>query len=138
MGAITRKQQTLRVAFLGVIFMIMFTAFNSLQNIVSKVYKEYGYDSLGEASILLLYFVFGISTFFTPFIIRKYGFKTVMFCSSLGYGFYEGAGLVIALWEDIPKILGWIIVLVGAMLCGASASMIWVAQGAYVSEVAGE
>lgn len=61
-----------------------------------------------------------------------------MFCSALGYGVYEGAGLVIALWEDIPKILGWTIVLLGAMLCGASASMIWVAQGAYVSEVAGE
>ena len=30
------------------------------------------------------------------------------------------------------------IVLLGAMLCGASASAIWVAQGAYVSQVAGE
>lgn len=28
--------------------------------------------------------------------------------------------------------------LLGAMLCGASASAIWVAQGAYVSQVAGE
>jgi hypothetical protein len=68
--------------------MIMFTAFNSLQNIVSKVYKEYGYDSLGETSILFLYFVFGVSTFFTPFVIRKYGFKKVMFVSSLGYAVY--------------------------------------------------
>jgi len=60
-----------------------------------------------------------------------------MFVSSLGYGIYEGAGLMIALWLDMPKILGWIVVLVGAMLCGMSASMIWVAQGAYVSQVAG-
>lgn len=47
MQGLTHKQQTARVAFLGVIFLIMFTTFNSLQNIVSKVYKEYGYDSLG-------------------------------------------------------------------------------------------
>jgi len=80
---------------------------------------------------------FGISTFFTPYIIRTFGYKKVMFVSSLGYGIYEGAGLMIALWLDMPKILGWIVVLVGAMLCGMSASMIWVAQGAYVSQVAG-
>lgn len=60
-----------------------------------------------------------------------------MFISSLGYAAYEGAGLVIALWADMPKPLGWIIVLIGAMLCGISASMLWVAQGAYVSEAAG-
>lgn len=44
---ISRGQQTARVAFLGVTFMIMFTAFNSLQNIVSKIYNEYGYTNLG-------------------------------------------------------------------------------------------
>jgi len=116
----------------------MFTAFNSLQNIVSKIYKEYGYDSLGETSILLLYFMFGVATFFSPFVIRKHGYKNVMFLSSMGYAVYEGVGLVIAFWEDMPKILGWVFVLAGAALCGISASMIWVAQGAYVSEVAGE
>lgn len=61
-----------------------------------------------------------------------------MFISSLGYGVYEGVGLIIALNEDLPKWIGWTIVLLGAVLCGGSASMIWVAQGAYVSQVAGE
>lgn len=126
------------MALLGVTFMIMFTAFNSLQNIVSKIYGEYGYDNLGETSILLLYFTFGVCTFITPYFIRKFGYKKVMFISSLGYGVYEGVGLIIALNEDLPKWIGWTLVLLGAMLCGASASMIWVAQGSYVSQVAGE
>lgn len=60
-----------------------------------------------------------------------------MFISSMGYGVYEGVGLIIALNEDLPKWIGWTLVLLGAMLCGASASMIWVAQGSYVSQVAG-
>ena len=136
--SLTREQQTGRVALLGVTFMIMFTAFNSLQNMVSKIYAQYGYGNLGEISVLVLYFVFGITTFFTPYVIRQFGFKKVMFISSMGYAVYEGVGLVIALWEDMPKVLGWVIVLFGACLCGASASMIWVAQGAYVSQVAGE
>jgi hypothetical protein len=137
-GELTRSQQNKRVAFLGITFMLMFTAFNSLQNIVSKIYADYGYDDLGEISILLLYFVFGVCTFFTPYIIRTFGYKKVMFCSSLGYVVFEGAGLVIALWTDIPKPLGWVFVLLGSVTCGASASMIWVAQGSYVSQVAGE
>ena len=60
-----------------------------------------------------------------------------MFLRSLGYAVYEGVGLIISLNEDLPKGLGWTMVILGAMLCGASASMIWVAQGAYVSQVAG-
>jgi MFS family permease len=85
----------------------------------------------------VLYFVFGVCTFITPFFIRRFGYKKVMFLSSLGYAVYEGVGLIISLNEDLPKGLGWTMVILGAMLCGASASMIWVAQGAYVSQVAG-
>jgi hypothetical protein len=137
MNTISPRQQTIRVAYLGVLFLIMFTTFNSLQNIVSKLYNEYGYGNLGEISILILYLVFGIATFFTPFVIRTFGYKKVLFFSALGYASYEAVGLLIALWEDMPKPLGWILVLTGATLCGASASMLWVAQGSYVSEVAG-
>jgi MFS family permease len=81
--------------------------------------------------------MFAVGTIFSPFVIRKHGFKKVMFCSSLGYAVFEGAGLVVALWEEMPKSLGWTFVLFGAALCGISASMIWVASAAYISEVAG-
>lgn len=60
-----------------------------------------------------------------------------MFVSSLEYGVYEGIELIISLDENLHKEIGWTIVVLGSMLCGASASMIWVAQGAYVSQVAG-
>ena len=133
----TRSQQNYSVTILGVTFMIMFTAFNSLQNSVSTIFDDYGLDNLGKVSLLFLYGVFGVATFFTPFIIRKFGYKKVMFVSSLGYALYSLAGLIIALWEDIPKPLAWVFVMFGAGACGASASAIWVAQGSYVSVVAG-
>lgn len=138
MADYTPAQQRGRTAYLGVAFMIMFTAFNSLQNIVSKIYSDYGYDNLGTASVLLLYFVYGAFTFVAPFLIRNLGYKKSMFLSSLGYGIFEGAGLIIALWSDIPSILGWIFVMVGAVFCGAGASVIWVAQGSYVSDLASD
>ena len=98
MQTFTRAQQTRNVALLGITFLIMFTSFNSLQNIVSKIYNDYGYVNLGQTSVLVLYFTFGIATFITPYAIRKFGYKKVMFISSLGYAVYEGAGLIIALF----------------------------------------
>ena len=47
MKRLTRKEQTIKVVYLGVAFLITFTSFNSLQNIQSKVYTDYGFDGLG-------------------------------------------------------------------------------------------
>ena len=138
MASLSLSQQTGRVAYLGIAFMIMFTAYNSLQNIVSRLYGEYGYTNLGTASIILLYFILGSFTFFSPFIIRTFGFKKSMFISSLGYAIFEGAGMIIALTPSLPQPVGRILVMTGAVFCGASASVIWVAQGSYISKISDE
>lgn len=39
MASLTVKEQYSRIVYLGFSFMIMFTSFNSLQNIVSKLYE---------------------------------------------------------------------------------------------------
>ena len=138
MGELSVKEQYIRVGYLGVSFMIMFTSFNSLQNIVSKLYDEYNYTNLGQTSIIFVYLAFAIVTLFTSYVIKAFGYKTVMFFSAVGYAIFESTGLLIA-WDlglSVPLI--WIIVIIGAMICGASASILWVAQGAYTSQVASE
>ena len=116
--------------------MIMFTSFNSLQNIVSKLYEEYDYKNLGQTAIISLYLTFGICTLFTSYLIKSFGYKTVMAVSSLGYAIFEATGLVIASELGLNFYVVWIMVIIGAMIAGASASAIWVAQGAYTSQVA--
>lgn len=118
--------------------MLMFTAFNSLQNSVSIIFKRPGFEVLGKISIVTIYSVFGICTFFTAFVIRKFGYKMVFLISAFGYALYSIAGLIVVMWEDIPVGLGWFLVMLGAFTTGAGASCIWVAQGSYVSTVAGE
>ena len=68
--------------------MIMFTSFNSLQNIVSKLYDEYGYKNLGQTALLCIYGAFGINVLFSSFIVKKIGYKKAMFFASLGYGIF--------------------------------------------------
>ena len=136
MVELTVKEQYFRVAYLGVSFMIVFTSFNSLQNIVSKLYDEYHYENLGQTSIIFIYLTFAFATIFTSYFIKNFGYKTVMGLSAIGYAVFEATGLLIAWNLGIPDPLVWIIVIIGAMICGASASAIWVAQGAYTSQVA--
>ena len=68
--------------------MIMFTSYNSLQNIVSKLYDENGYKNLGQTALMFAYGTFGASVFFSSFVVKKLGFKKAMFYSSFGYGVF--------------------------------------------------
>ena len=38
MANLSSKQQYVRVTYIGLAFMIMFTSYNSLQNMISKLY----------------------------------------------------------------------------------------------------
>ncbi len=136
MTELSVRAQYMRVIFMGVSFMIMFTSFNSLQNIVSKLYEEYHFNNLGQTAILFLYAAFGVSTFFTSFIVKTLGYKKTLFFSSLGYAIFEATGLIIVMGLNIPTEMVWGIIILGAIICGVSASALWVAQGAYTSAVA--
>lgn len=76
--------------------MLMFTSFNSLQNIVSKLYDEYHYDNLGQTAIMCIYGLFGVTSLFSSFIVKSLGYKKSMFFSALSYVIFEASGLVVA------------------------------------------
>lgn len=118
--------------------MIMFTSFNSLQNIVSKLYEEYEYDNLGQTALMFIYGALGVTTIFSSFIVKKLGYKKAMFFSSIGYVVFQATTLLVVANVDLPKGLVWFSIITGATICGISASVLWVAQGAYTSNVADE
>jgi hypothetical protein len=68
--------------------MMMFTSYNSLQNIVSKVYDDHLLKNMGQILLMCIYAAFGITTFFSSFIVKKFGFKKCFFGASLGYGIF--------------------------------------------------
>lgn len=87
---------------------------------------------------MFLYGAFGITTLFSSFIVKRLGYKKAMFFSSLGYAIFEATGLLVVTNLNPPHELVWIVVIIGAIICGISASVLWVAQGAYTSQVADE
>lgn len=133
MSQLTKKQQYSRIIFLGISFMIMFTSFNSLQNIVAKLYEEYHFNNMGQTAIMCIYGTFGVTSLFSSFIVKKLGYKKSMFLSALAYLVFEATGLIIVTDLDVPPWLVWTVVNVGACICGMGASILWVAQGSYTS-----
>lgn len=86
--------------------------------------------------MLFIYGAFGINVLFSSFIVKKLGYKKAMFFASLGYGIFEATGFLVVTDVDIDHTIVWVVIIFGAIICGVSASTLWVAQGAYVSQVA--
>lgn len=81
----------------------------------------------------MVYATFSVASLFANFIISKLQYKYIFILSSLGYVSYTAAGIWVCACEgsetkgtcSVPII--YFIVLLGASLCGFSASLIWVA-----------
>lgn len=83
-----KKVQYASVGLLGFNFMLMFTAFNSLQNMISQIYEEIGLGPLGLVALFCIYGAFGLTTLVSCYLIEKLGYKKIMFFSSLGYAVF--------------------------------------------------
>lgn len=130
-----RKKQYIAVGILGFSFMMMFTAFNSLQNMISSLYEALGLGPLGQISLFCIYGAFGATTLISSFMIEKFGYKKIMFFSGLGYAFFELTGLLVTSCKNEDSYDGvcsegfiYFIVLLGALVCGFSAALIWVSN----------
>lgn len=131
MEGASRKQQYISVGILGVCFMLMFTAFNSLQNMIASIYAQMGYGTLGQISVFCIYGSFGVSTFFAAYVIERISYRKLMFLCSLGYSLFNLTGLYVSGCEGHKSGmcsvgLVYAVVILFALLTGVCASFIWV------------
>lgn len=96
---------------------------------------------MGYISLFVLYAVFSIACLFANFFISRMQYKYIFIVSSLGYVSYTAAGIWVCACDGSPDSgacstgLIYFIVLLGASLCGFSASLIWIAQGGYIDSI---
>ncbi len=101
-----------KVIYMGSCFLLLNTA-NNCQNLLSQIYEQLGYNSLGTTILLLqsLFFVIGVLT--VPGVIKNWEYK-------------KGINI---------GVLGYIIVLAaGAMTtaCGVNKDLMWCQQSLYI------
>lgn len=121
-------------------YMMLFTAFNTCQNLSAKVMKDNGFDNLGYYSIAILYFCFSICSFFATAIVNKIGnIRISMSLGALCYSFWVLCFILPSFYarfkkEGDPRIESWymdrtliqFLSLLTAAVNGAGAGVLWV------------
>eukprot|EP00937_MAST-01D_sp_MAST-1D-sp2_P006637 g6637.t1 len=108
------------VYHMSVGFLLIFFGFNTAQNFVVPLLGTVGSWSLG-----LLYFVFTFTLLVAPPLTRQLGGpKMSMMIGGAGYALY----LLSLVYLYLPTVM------IGSVVIGASAAVLWTGQGAYQSQ----
>ena len=92
----SHRYSYIAVTILGVAFMLMFVAYNSLQNMIASLYEQEGYHSLGHMALFGIYLAASIGHFVAHYIMQRVSYKKLMFFCSVLYVIFEMTGLLVA------------------------------------------
>lgn len=107
-------------------FLLLFTAFQSVQNLQSSINSEQG---LGSSSLATIYAALVVSCMFVPtYMIRRLGLKYTLIVAVLMYSVYFVANFYPTFWTMIPA----------SVVLGIGAAPLWTAKCAYLTSVATE
>lgn len=117
------------VIILGLGFMLLFTAFQTMGNIEQTVIDsiktdEPSFEGDGYTSLAVIYALLSIANWITPSVLSKIGPKVAMLVGALTYCLFITAFL----WPQT-----WLLYLASSIL-GVGAALIWTGQGMYLSK----
>lgn len=107
------------VILLGLAFLLLFTAYNTAQNLLTSVLPA----SLGFVSLCIVYATIVVGKPLAPSIVARLGERRAMFFAAFCYVAY-----VAALIE-----INEIAIYVASVVLGLGASVLWVGQGSYLT-----
>ncbi|KAK4281384.1 hypothetical protein QN277_012886 [Acacia crassicarpa] len=116
----TPKNHTRDIHILSVAFLLIFLAYGAAQNLQSTVNTE---QDLGTISLGILYTSFAFFCLVASLVVRKLGSKNALVLGTSGYVLYVAANLKANWYTMIPA----------SLYLGFCASIIWVAEGTYLT-----
>ena len=138
----------LKLLVLSTGFLLLFCVYNTAQNLASEVLDDLGFGNLGFFSLAVLYFSFAFSCFVATPIVNKCGERFSMTVGALCYTMYLACFILASAPGQFPEAAknsgflsdGFIafFILFSAAVCGFGASILWVAQGRYISLIAND
>ena len=133
-------------------FLLLFTAFNTCGNLITKILNDDKLGNLGFLAILVLYVCFSASSFFSTAIVNKIGRSGLsMSIGAAGYAIFIACFILPAFMAKkvhdtghvpdsgfLSKTPIYICYFISAAACGVGAGIIWTAQGSWVNRAACE
>lgn len=141
------QENLCKLLILSVGFALLFSVFNTAQNLASQVLDDLGFGNLGFYSLGTLYFTFSLSSFLATPIVNNCGERISMTVGAMCYTLYTASFILASTPLKYPDVAdAWIfqkgaiyaIILVSAIANGFGASILWVAQGRYISRIAND
>ncbi|KAK3102033.1 hypothetical protein FSP39_008259 [Pinctada imbricata] len=120
-GVTNRERRT--VVILAVVFLAIYTSFNSLQNLQSSINHAEG---LGLLSLLCIYGTLMVFAILSPVAIRVLSAKGVVILTCCVNLLYVASNFYPRQWSILPS----------SILVGAVSGFLWPAQGVYVATCA--
>lgn len=133
------------VTYMGFVFMLLFSAFNTAQNMLPEIYsQQLNLSYLGNVTIMVIYIVLGSSNIIIGKVMDYLSFKRAMFIATWGYVVFLSGGVIACSCEDNKNGAGCsegtlvALNLIFAAVVGFLSCIIWVAQVGYVSALCDE
>ncbi|KAK6140308.1 hypothetical protein DH2020_025945 [Rehmannia glutinosa] len=104
-------------------FLLIFLAYGAVQNLESTINTE---DDLGTISLGILYVSFAIFSVVASLVVKKLGAKNALVLGTSGYWLFTAANLKPSWYTMVPA----------SLYLGFAASIIWVAEGTYLTSAA--
>ena len=128
-----------KVLLISVIFGMVFSPFNGIQNVLHGLMKEYGYNNIGLLSLAVFYLAFGIGSFFTPQLSTKLAYKYTFFVSTAPMiAFFGAMWLLISCTDGSYSICNtstmYLFVFGCATIAGFGTSLLYIAQSIFLTD----
>ena len=116
-------KETRSVVVISIVFVAVFTSYNSIQNLQSSVNQEEG---LGVLSLMCVYGTIIVSAIFAPVAIRTLSAKGVIILSCCIHILYAASNYYPTYWTILPA----------SVILGSISGLFWAAQGTYITTCA--
>ncbi|KAI9356478.1 major facilitator superfamily domain-containing protein [Zopfochytrium polystomum] len=127
------RQNLHSVVILAIAFFLIFTAYGVVQSLASSVLPY----NIAFVSLGVLYFSFGFfNLILSAPVIESIGCRPSLFLGSITYVILE-ISYVVAILNDGKEYIQAAVLIPSSILIGLGASLLWTAQGTYISRAAG-
>jgi len=136
-----RSANLKRVVYIALCFMVLFTAYVATQNLISTIYKQLGYSSLGQICIFFVCGTTGVVCTVATHYNKKISLKTGLIAGGSGIVALIMAGAITTFCNDFnveggictPFLIA-VMNILAATTVGFGGAFLWLGQAKYVND----
>lgn len=119
-STVTNKNVVTKTVYVGSVFLLLFTAYNIAQGVLTTVFKDVGFYSFA-----LIYFPYALSSLISPWIGRRLGVRFSLLFGSITY----------VLWMMALSFKNLEFVLIISVINGIGSGLLWVHEGIWLTHL---